>query len=93
MGVGFALVISDLSLILQYLWISARIGLRVEWPSMAPSLIAAGFMAACALGVSGDINFILRAFAAVVVYFGVLLVLSRERLLGLGQTLRECIAP
>jgi len=92
-GVGFALVISDLSLILQYLWITARIGLRVEWPSMAPSLIAAGFMAACALGVSGDINFILRAFAGVAVYFGVLLVLSRERLLGLGQTLRECIAP
>ena len=93
LGVGFALVISDLFLILQYLWITSRIGLRVQWPSMAPSIVAACFMVACALAVPADVNFILRALTALAVYFCVLLVLSKDRLLGLGQTLRECIAP
>jgi len=92
-GVGFALVISDLSLILQYLWITTRIGLRVQWPSMTPSLVAAGFMVACALALPDEVNFILRGLTALAVYFCALLVLSKDRLLGLGQTLRECIAP
>lgn len=92
-GVGVALVISDGCLILQYLWIISRIGQKIQWPSLTPSVFAAVFMVACAMGLPGDINFILRAATAVAVYFCTLLVLSKERLLGLGQTLRECIAP
>lgn len=92
-GVGFALVISDVSLILQYLWIASRIGFEVQWPSMTPSLAAAGLMLACAVAVPADINFVLRALTALTVYFCVLLVLSRERLSRFGQTLWECIAP
>lgn len=92
-GVGVALVISDACLILQYVWIISGSGQKIQWPSLTPSLVAGVFMVACAVGMPGDINFILRAATAVAVYFCTLLILSKERVLGLGQTLRECIAP
>jgi len=34
----------------------------------------------------------LRALASMVVYFSALFVFSKDRLLDIGQTLRECIA-
>lgn len=91
-GVGIALVISDCSLILQYLWISSRIKLRIEWPSMIPNLIAAVLMVASILLLPNEFNFVLRAAAAIGTYFCSLLLFSRDSLLDFGQTLRECLA-
>jgi len=90
-GVGFALVISDLILILQYLWIAAGIGLKIPWPSLSGNLAAAVLMTLCALGLPSDINFMLRASAAAAVYFVVLLLVCRNRIVKVGHTLRECV--
>lgn len=92
-GVGLALVISDGALILQYLWITSRIGLKVRWPAVSTTLVAAGFMVTCALLLPREINFVFRTFAAIAAYFGVFLLVSKNRLLSLGQTLRECVEP
>ena len=90
-GVGFALVISDLILILQYLGIAAGIGLKIHWPSLSSNLAAAVLMTLCALGLPREINFMLRAIAAAAVYFVVLLLVSRNRIVNVGHTLRECV--
>jgi O-antigen/teichoic acid export membrane protein len=92
-GVALALLMSDCCLILQYLWISSRIGLRIEWPSVVPSLGAATLMAGCAALLPSEFHFALRAIASIAVYFSALLVFSKDRVLDVGQTLRECIAP
>ena len=91
-GVGLALLISDGCLILQYLWINSRIGLKIEWPSMAPSLAAILLMVACVWLLPDEFHFTLRALASIAVYFFALFVFSKDRLLDLGQTLRECMA-
>jgi len=92
-GVAFALVISDATLILQYLPISARIGLKIEWPRMLPVGIAGFLMTLCALALPGEISFVLRALASVAVYICALLVLSKEQIRNLGKTLHDCIFP
>jgi O-antigen/teichoic acid export membrane protein len=91
-GVALALLISDSTLILQYVWIISRIEHRIEWPSLAPGIFAAVLMAVCAIGLSNEINLLLRASAALAVYFITLLIFSKDRVMSLGQTLRECIA-
>ena len=90
-GVGFALVVSDLILILQYLGIAAGIGLKIHWPSLSSNLAAAVLMTLCALALPREINFMLRAIAAAAVYFVVLLLVSRNRIVNVGHTLRECV--
>lgn len=90
-GAGLALVISDGTLILQYLWIASRIGLKVHWPLLSTTLLAAGSMVACALVLPGEINSVIRGITSIVTYFIVLLLISKNRILGLGQTLRECV--
>ena len=90
-GVGLALVISDATLILQYLWIASRIHLKLSWPAAITTLLAAGFMAICAVGLPNDINFVLRGTSAVAVYFVVLFLVSKNRVLSFGQTLWECV--
>jgi polysaccharide transporter, PST family len=91
-GVALALLISDLLLILQYVWIISRIEHRIEWPSLAPGVFAAVLMAACAFALPDEIRLLLRAAIALAVYFVTLLLLSKERVMSFGQTLRECIA-
>jgi len=90
-GVGFALVVSDLILILQYLGIAAGIGLKIHWPSLSSNLAAAVLMTLCALALPREINFMLRAIAAAAVYFVVLLLVCRNRIVNVGHTLRECV--
>jgi len=90
--VGLALLLSDSCLILQYLSISSRIGLKIEWPSITPNLAAVLLMVGCALLLPSEFHFALRALASIVVYFSALFVFSKDRLLDIGQTLRECIA-
>src|SRR5207344_230786 len=48
-GVAAGLFISDSLLILQYLRISDRIGMKIEWPSIAPSMLAGLAMVSCAV--------------------------------------------
>ncbi len=91
-GVGLALLASDFCLILQYLRISSRIGLKIEWPSMVPNLTAAMLAGGCVLLLPSEFQFILRALVCIAVYFSFLLLFSKERLLDVGQTLRQCIA-
>jgi len=78
-------------LILQYLWIAAGIDLKIHWPSLSSNLAAAVLMTLCALGLPREINFMLRAIAAAAVYFVVLLLVSRNRIVNVGHTLRECV--
>jgi len=89
-GVGFALVLSDGSLILHYLRISSRIGLKIEWPAMWPVGIAATLMICCAATLPVEVHFLLRALAAMAVYACALLLLSKKQFMNLGQMLREC---
>jgi len=91
-GVALALLVSDFCLILQYLWISSQIGLKIEWPTMVPNLTSAMLMVGCALLLPREFHFALRAFASVAVYFSSLFLFSRDQLLDAGQTLRQCIA-
>lgn len=90
-GVGIALLVSDSALILQYLRISSRIGLKIEWPAMLPAAIASVFLIGCALTLQGELPFPVRAVAAIATYVCILLVLSRDQLLSLKNTLRDCI--
>jgi polysaccharide transporter, PST family len=90
LGVAYALLISDAVLILQYLLISSRIGLKVEWPSVAPTLAAGMCMVACALVLPAGTNLIVRLATVLATYFCVLFLISRNRVLGAGRTLREC---
>jgi O-antigen/teichoic acid export membrane protein len=90
LGVAYALLVSDAALILQYLLINSRIGLTVEWPSVVPTLTAGACMIACGLSLPSDANLVLKILAIVALYVSVLFVLSRNRLLSAGRTLREC---
>lgn len=90
LGVAYALLISDVVLILQYLLISARIGLRIEWPSVAPTLTAGVCMIVSGLALPSSMNLVTQILAVAAIYCSVLLVLSRNRLLSAGRTLREC---
>jgi O-antigen/teichoic acid export membrane protein len=90
LGVAYALLTSDAVLILQYLIISSRIGLKVEWPSIAPTLVAGACMVACGISLPADTNLIIKIAAVIAAYSCVLFLLSRNRLLSAGRTLREC---
>lgn len=91
LGVAYALLVCDALLILQYLLISSRIGLKVEWPSIAPALTAGGCMVTCGLAIPANTNLPLRIAAVVTTYACVLFLLGRNRLLSAGRTLRECV--
>jgi O-antigen/teichoic acid export membrane protein len=90
-GVAIGLFVSDALLILQYLRISSRIGMRIEWPSMAPSLLAGAAMLACAFAIPQGMTPLLRFSIVLLAYLVVLSVLLRERLWDAGRTLQECI--
>jgi len=90
-GVALGLLISDAALILQYLRITSRIGMRIEWPSITPSFFAGAIMVICALTIPQQIPFPLKLSTAFLAYLIALLLLSKDRLLGAGRTLQECI--
>jgi len=91
MGVGLALVTSDATLILQYLRVSARIGLKIEWPNLLPVAVAAILMVICARALPAELHFALRTLAAVGVYMCTLLILSKEQIRNFAKTLRDCL--
>lgn len=91
LGAGVALIVADSILILQYLWICARISLKIHWPLQPASLLASVLMALCALALPSHVNFILRAVAAAAVYLIVMFIVSRNNLVNVSQTLRECV--
>lgn len=90
-GVALALFIADAALIVQYLQITSRIGLKIDWPALAPSLVAGAVMAIGILGVPQETGLLPKVFVAFGTYFVMLLLLSRGRLLNAGRTLRECV--
>jgi O-antigen/teichoic acid export membrane protein len=91
-GVAAAVLIADSMLILQYLKLTNKIGLKISWPAVLPSIIAGTAMAGTALALPQTIGLTVRIPASIVVYFLVLTVLSPERLLSASRTLRECIS-
>ena len=91
LGVAFALIASDAFVILQYLVITSRIGLRVEWPAITPALLAGACMAINAVALPSDVHVFAKILASLLTYFSVLFLLSKNRLLSAGRTLRECV--
>jgi O-antigen/teichoic acid export membrane protein len=91
-GVAVALLIADSTLILQYLRLTSKIGLKISWPAVLPSVIAGAAMAGAAIELPRTIGLALSIPAATAVYFLVLILLSRGRLVSAGRTLRECIS-
>jgi O-antigen/teichoic acid export membrane protein len=91
-GVAVALLIADSTLILQYLGLTSKIGLKISWPAVLPSVIAGAVMAGAALALPRAMGLVLRIPAATAVYFLALLLVSRGRLLSAGRTLRDCIS-
>jgi len=90
-GVAIGLFISDSTLILQYLRITSRIGMQIEWPSVVPSFFAGAIMVIWALAIPRQIPFPLKLSTALLAYLTALMLLSRDRLMGAGRTLQECI--
>ena len=91
-GVAVALLIADSTLILQYLRLTNKIGLKISWPAVLPSIIAGTAMAGTALALPQTIGLTVRIPTSIVVYFLVLTVLSPGRLMSASRTLRECIS-
>jgi O-antigen/teichoic acid export membrane protein len=91
-GVAVALLIADSTLILQYLRLTNKIGLKISWPAVLPSVMAGAAMAGTALALPQMIGLALRIPASIAVYFAVLILLSPGRLMSASRTLRECIS-
>jgi O-antigen/teichoic acid export membrane protein len=89
-GVATAVLISDSSLILQYLRVTSRIAMKIEWPAVMPAAIAGVAMVLAALFTPASIVLPLRIVLAILAYLGSLLILSKRRLFSAGRTLREC---
>lgn len=90
-GVGVALLVSDSTLILQYLRISTRMSMKIEWPAILPSAVAGAVMVAAALATPNSLALPFKIILVFCAYSLTLLLLSRERLLSAGRTLRECV--
>jgi hypothetical protein len=91
-GVAAALLIADSTLIFQYLRLTDKIGLKISWPAVLPSIMAGIAMAGTALALPQAIGLAVRIPASIVVYFLTLTVLSPGRLMSASRTLRECIS-
>jgi O-antigen/teichoic acid export membrane protein len=91
-GAACALFMADAVLILQYLSILSKMGLRVSSHILLPSLFAGGAMAAVALGLKTDQAVAARLIFGFLAYGVLLIVISRSRLLGAGRTLRHCLS-
>lgn len=92
LGVAAALFVSDCTLILQYLNISQRMKMKIEWPAALPAAIAGGAMIATVLITSHSLALPIEVPLAFSAYFFGLLIFSRRRLLSAGRTLRECVS-
>ena len=90
-GVGVALFVSDSTLVLQYLRISARIKMKIEWPAVLPAVVAGGVMVGAALATPHSISLPFEIIVVFCAYFLSLLALSRDRLFDAGRTLRACV--
>ncbi len=91
-GAALALFIADTALILQYLWLLSKIGLRVSSHVLLPCLLAGSVMAAVALGLKANTVVVARLLLGFLAYAMLLLLFSRTRLLGAGRTLRHCLS-
>ena len=90
-GVAIALFISDAVLISQYLRITSKIGMPIEWPAIVPGILAGAIMVATALVLPQGAQPLLKLLVIVLVYAAGLALLSKNRLLDAGRTLQECI--
>jgi hypothetical protein len=65
--------------------------MQIEWPSVVPSFFAGAIMVIWALAIPQQISFPLKLSTALLAYLIALMLLSRDRLMGAGRTLQECI--
>jgi O-antigen/teichoic acid export membrane protein len=91
-GAACALFIADTVLILQYLWILSRLGLRVSSRILLPCLLAGGAMVIVSLGLKTNAVVATRLLLGFLAYGMLLLLVSRARLLGASRTLRHCLS-
>jgi len=91
-GAACALFIADAVLILQYLFVLWRLGLRVSSPVLFPCLLAGGAMAVVALGLKTNTIIAARLLLGFLAYAALLLLFSRARLLEATRTLRHCLS-
>jgi O-antigen/teichoic acid export membrane protein len=91
-GAACALFIADTVLILQYLWILSRLGLRVSSRILLPCLLAGGAMVIVSLGLKTNAVVATRLLLGFLAYGMLLLLVSRTRLLGASRTLRHCLS-
>lgn len=88
-GAAIALLVADSSLLLQYLPICWKAKLGVRWPALWPSLSAGIGMAIAALYLPA--TWFAKVAPSLVVYFVVLALLARPRVMLAGRTLRDCV--
>ncbi|HUO35376.1 MAG TPA: oligosaccharide flippase family protein [Candidatus Acidoferrum sp.] len=90
-GVGVALFISDSTLILQYLRICSRVGMKIEWPALLPAGFAGAVMIAAVFATPNSLALPFEVVLVICAYFLSLFALSKDRFLSAGRTLRECV--
>jgi O-antigen/teichoic acid export membrane protein len=88
-GVAVALLISDSTLIYQYLRIASRSDLKVECPAFLSSVAAGLGMALVTIKLSSVLNVATLVAVALITYSVLLIALTPQRLVGAGRTLRE----
>jgi polysaccharide transporter, PST family len=90
-GAALALFVTDSLLLVQYLFLLRRVGMRVELGVLLPALLAGAGMALAALRLPSSFGFGERLATALLAYLLLLVVLSPRRVLGATRTLRQCL--
>jgi len=92
-GAAAALLVSSFVMLVQYMRISAGIGLRLNWASgLGPCLVAGLAMLGASIAFSRSLEWMLAGAVALAVYFGVLGVVNSRQLTSAWRTLRECMS-
>ncbi len=87
-GAAWAMILSDVFVLLQYVRIFSAVRLNLRWPALWASVLGGAAMAL--IGLLSPVSWEYRLAPAVVGYLSVLFMISRHRLLGAVRTVREC---
>ncbi len=91
-GAAMALLIADSVLLVQYVQVSHKAGLRFAWKSgMLCGLIGGAAMVVASLVLPEAIPWTVRAAAVVLAYVAVLFLFARHTTFGVIATLRDCV--
>jgi len=92
-GAAMALLAGSFLLLVQYVRISAGIGLRLCWaPALGPCVLGGLAMLGASIAFSRSLGWIIASALAILVYFGVLALVKPRLLNSAWRTLRECMS-